>query len=123
MHRKNKRSMGSEMETFACEWLEAHGYQIVARNFYCRSGEIDIIAREGGYLVFVEVKYRSSPSCGAPEEAVDWRKQQTISRAALIFMQRRNYKEATPVRFDVIAVCGKAPFQVRLYQNAFFYCG
>lgn len=121
---KNKRAIGTEAETAACVWLKGQGYQILARNFRCRSGEIDIIAQEGGYLVFLEVKYRSSQICGAPEEAVDWRKQQIISRTALVFMQRYRYAQTTPVRFDVAAVSGKAPsFAVTLHKNAFFYCG
>lgn len=54
----NRRAIGTEYETLACEYLTRHGYQILCRNFRCRQGEIDIIARDRDYLVFIEVKYR-----------------------------------------------------------------
>ena len=70
----NKRRVGSVYEEKAAEYLEKDGYRILKRNFYCRSGEIDLIAsgKEGSdsVLVFVEVKYRFSDSIGLPEEAV-----------------------------------------------------
>lgn len=119
----NKRQVGAEQEAFVCEWLKARGYTIVARNFRCRTGEIDIVAREGGYLVFIEVKYRSHGASGLPQEAVDLRKQRVISRVALYYLQRFGYGEATPVRFDVVAVFGEDATRVTLYQNAFDFCG
>jgi putative endonuclease len=123
MHQKNKRSIGSAKEDFVCQWLERHGYRIVARNFRCRMGEIDIVAREGGYLVFIEVKYRSGPGSGTGEEAVNWRKQQIISRVALYYLRRMGYGHEVPVRFDVVAVSGEDEMTVRLYRNAFEFCG
>lgn len=54
----NRRAIGTEYETLACEYLTRHGYQILCRNFRCRQGEIDIITRDRDYLVFIEVKYR-----------------------------------------------------------------
>jgi putative endonuclease len=118
----NKRSIGSEKEDFVCRWLEGRDYQIVARNFRCRMGEIDIVAKQGGYLVFIEVKYRSTPGSGTGEEAVDWRKQQTISRVALFYLRRKGYRSEVPVRFDVVAVSGTDELTVHLYQNAFEFC-
>lgn len=115
----NKRQIGARQEQFACEWLERRGYRIVERNFRCRSGEIDIVAREGGYLVFVEVKYRSSGESGLPQEAVDRRKQRAISHVALYYLHRFGYQEATPVRFDVVALSGQGTLSAALYQNAF----
>jgi putative endonuclease len=120
---KNKRSIGSETERFVCQWLEHRGYQIVAQNFRCRMGEIDIVARQGGYLVFIEVKYRSTPGSGTGEEAVNLRKQQTISRVALFYLRRAGYRQEVPVRFDVVAVSGTDELDVHLYQNAFEFCG
>lgn len=119
MRRMNKRQIGARQEQFACEWLERRGYRIVERNFRCRSGEIDIVAREGGYLVFVEVKYRSSGENGLPQEAVDWRKQRAISRVALYYLHRFGYDETTPVRFDVVALSGRESLVAALDQNAF----
>ena len=122
MQKINKRQIGAEKEAFVCEWLERNGYKIVERNFRCRSGEIDIVAREGGYLVFLEVKYRSSQAQGLPEESVNLRKQRIMSRVALYYLRRYGYGEATPVRFDVVAVFGEDTFSVSLYQNAFEFC-
>lgn len=119
----NKRQIGAQKEAFVCEWLERRGYQIVARNFRCRNGEIDIVAKEGGYLVFIEVKYRGNSTAGLPEEAVGIQKQRIISRVALFYMIRFGYRETTPVRFDVVAVSGGEDVSVTLYQNAFDFCG
>ena len=67
---KNNRKIGDEKERFACDWLEKHGYHVIERNFRCRSGEIDIVAREGAYLVFIEVKYRREAVSGGSEPEV-----------------------------------------------------
>lgn len=123
MYRQNNRRIGDEKELFVCEWLEKQGYHIVERNFRCRSGEIDIVAREGAYLVFIEVKYRRGEVCGDPSEAVDHRKQQTISRVALFYLLRHGYAEHTPVRFDVVSVSGASDMEVHLCRSAFEYCG
>lgn len=66
----NKREIGREYEGKACHYLESKGFRIVARNFRCRQGEIDIIGYDGEYLVFLEVKYRARSSSGHPAEAV-----------------------------------------------------
>lgn len=66
----NRRAIGTEYETLAGEYLTRHGYQILCRNFHCRQGEIDIIARDRDYLVFIEVKYRRDEHEGDPAEAV-----------------------------------------------------
>ena len=123
MQKLNRRQIAADKEACVCEWLEAHGYIILERNFRCRSGEIDIVAREGGYLFFIEVKYRSRGASGLPEEAVDVRKQRVISRVALYYLRRFGYGETTPVRFDVAAVLGEKDLSVTLYQNAFDFCG
>lgn len=123
LRRQNNRQIGDEKEAFVCEWLEKQGYRLVERNFRCRSGEVDIVAREHRSLVFIEVKYRSGTECGDPSEAVDYRKQQTISRVALFYLLRHGYTESTPVRFDVVSVCGTDTVGVMLYRNAFEYCG
>lgn len=114
----NKREIGSRSEKSVGEFLTRQGYRILQYNFRCRSAEIDIVAREGRYLVFVEVKWRSSDRNGAPEEAVDVCKQRRILKAALYYMVRFRVPEGTPVRFDVAAVeHGK----VHLIRNAFMF--
>lgn len=115
----NRRAIGTEYENLACEYLIQHGYQILHRNFRCRQGEIDMIARDKGYLVFIEVKYRRNEREGDPAEAVDTRKQARILRTARYYMARYRIPEDTPCRFDVVAVLGG---RVRLIRDA-FWCG
>ena len=101
-------------------YLRTQGYEILTYNFRCRSGEIDIIARDGEYLVFVEVKYRRDASRGNPLEAVDRKKQRIISKVASYYCLTHGYGEAMPCRFDVVAMLGE---QITLIKNAFEYQG
>ncbi|MCC8141766.1 MAG: YraN family protein [Lachnospiraceae bacterium] len=117
---QNYREVGGLYEGRVANWLSAHGYQILERNFRCRLGEIDLIAQKEGMVVFVEVKYRSGSACGAPEEAVDYRKQVRISNAASYYLYKHFYPQETSCRFDVAAVSRDG---IRLIENAFFYCG
>lgn len=116
----NRRQIGSEYEKEAARYLEQNGYVILARNFRCRIGEIDLVASEGGGLVFVEVKYRKNRRNGLPEEAVSGKKMQTISRVADYYRVRYRVPESVPCRFDVIAVEGE---EIRHYKDAFPYMG
>lgn len=112
----NKRAKGTEEEALAAEFLERHGYKIIEKNFYTRKSEIDIIARDGEYLVFVEVKYRRDITSGYPEEAVDQRKIRRIIYGAREYLWKHHYPEETPVRFDVAAILGD---HIRLIKDAF----
>jgi putative endonuclease len=94
---------GVEGEDLACRFLRANGLAIVERNFRCRSGEVDIVAREGGITVFVEVKDRSSASHGAGYEAVTFGKRRRLIRAARLFAASRGISEGG-LRFDVISI-------------------
>lgn len=116
----NRRQVGAQYEKLAGQHLEQQGYEILAYNYRCRFGEIDIVAKEGGYLVFAEVKYRKNSRVGNPLEAVDKRKQQQISRTAAYYLLRYGYREDMPCRFDVVAVSGE---EISVIKNAFFYCG
>ena len=114
---------GQTGEDLAVCYLKSHGYTIVERNYRMRIGEIDIIARDGECLVFVEVKTRRSSRFGSPFEAVDFRKQQQISRVALAFMTQHRCADV-PVRFDVVGVhLEKQPPGIELIKNAFEYSG
>ncbi|MCD8348293.1 MAG: YraN family protein [Lachnospiraceae bacterium] len=113
----NKRAVGSAYETRATAHLESLGYRIIARNYRCCMGEIDLIARHQGYLAFVEVKYRSDENSGSAAEAVDFRKQQRIIRVARWYLMEHHISEEQPVRFDVVAFEGK---QVHVIQDAFW---
>ena len=92
----NNRAIGTDYEKRACEFLETQGFSVLERNFRCRQGEIDIIARDGTYLVFVEVKYRKTAGSGSPLSAVDFRKQKKISRVALYYLTKNGLPETTP---------------------------
>ena len=97
-----KASLGRNSEQLAVKYLEKKGYRILRRNFRTKKGEIDVIAEDGPWLVFIEVKARSSGLFGAPEEAVNLRKQRKIAGAALGYIAME--KTERPVRFDVIAI-------------------
>lgn len=112
---QNKRAIGSNYEKIAGQYLEQQGYQIVEYNFHSRFGEIDIIAKHQGYLVFVEVKYRENDKSGHPLEAVSVSKQRTISKCAFYYLQRYGLQD-TPVRFDVVGILGD---EIQVIQNAF----
>ena len=112
---------GQKSEEIA-EELKEQGYELIGYNFRCRQGEIDIIARDGRYLVFVEVKYRRDGQTGDPLEAVDRAKQRRISRTAQYYCLTHGYGETTPCRFDVAAVLG-TDGEVRLVKHAFEFQG
>lgn len=114
----NNRKTGAEYEQKAVRYLETLGYQVIERNFRCKSGEIDVIAKDGEYLVFIEVKYRSDAGMGEPLEAVDLKKQQKISRAASYYCFSRGISQQQPCRFDAVAFMHGTWTVV---QNAFDY--
>ena len=98
-----RKSLGLQGEDLAASFLEQKGFTIVCRNYRCRSGEIDIIARKKKLLCFIEVKTRRTRRFGLPQEAVTPAKQYKIGRVAQDFLQRHKL-ENWPARFDVIAV-------------------
>ncbi len=111
----NQRTIGNEYERQAGAYLEAQGYDILEYNAFSRSGELDIVARQGGYLVFVEVKYRKDARKGYPLEAISFSKQKNISKCALYYMKKHHLMNL-PVRFDVVGILGD---EIQLVQNAF----
>ncbi len=112
----NRRKIGAAYEKEAAAYLEKQGYRILERNYRCRFGEIDLVAEEGDYLVFVEVKYRSGQIKGDPLEAVHERKQRTIRRTAMWYLTEHSISGSSPCRFDVVGITGK---KIRLIKNAF----
>jgi len=112
----NKRTIGTGYEEIACAWLTGHGFVILHKNFRCRTGEIDIVARDGDTLVFVEVKYRKDSSRGYPEEAVSYYKQQKIIKTAQFYLCRYGISDNVSCRFDLLAIEGE---EIRHIRNAF----
>ena len=116
---RSQLPLGRRGERAAEKYLRRNGYRIVARNFRAAGAEIDLIAMDGETLVFVEVKTRRSRDAGAPEEAVDARKQTRMRRAAEVFARRYRADEIE-MRFDIVAVdaSGKR-LEIELLRNAF----
>ena len=113
----NTRQTGNVYEQMAADYLEKQGMRILERNFRRgRNGEIDIIGRDGKYLVFIEVKYRSRTEMGNALEAVTPAKQRTICRVADYYRYLHHYKEDTWVRYDVVAIQGE---EITWIRNAF----
>jgi len=110
------RSVGSRYEEQAAAWLASRGYRIKDRSFNCPMGEVDIIAEQGGDLVFVEVKARRSESHGRPYEAVTRSKQAKIIKAALVYIKSRGLRPAG-IRFDVVSI--KMGAEPELIKSAF----
>jgi putative endonuclease len=102
----NKREFGGQLETFACDRLKQKGCRIVAVNFECKLGEIDIIAEDDATLVFVEVRYRKQNKFGGAIESVDFKKQSKIIKTAQFYLQQRQLTNKVACRFDVIALEG-----------------
>jgi putative endonuclease len=111
----NKRSAGARQEHLARRHLEAQGLRCIAANVACRQGEVDLVMRDGGTLVFVEVRYRASDRFGGAAASVDRRKQARISAAAAYYLSR--HPSDLPCRFDVVAI--GADDQVRWIKHAF----
>ena len=118
--RRNLRREGARGEEIAARFLVGEGYRIVERNFrFRRKGEIDIVAREGEYLVFCEVKMRTNDEYGLPEYAVTSSKQETIRRVAAAYLAVRGISGQS-CRFDVVTIRfeGITPV-LTLLRNAF----
>lgn len=115
-HVENRRQTGGRYEQQAADYLRAHGMKILEQNYRCRSGEIDLIGRDGRYLVFVEVKYRKNRKKGDPADAVTLAKRQRIRRTARVYLYSHRYGADTPCRFDVVSILDK---EICWIPNAF----
>lgn len=115
------KRLGERGEALATVFLRKAGYRILAGNWKCRYGELDIVAEEAGEgtICFVEVKTRSGESHGAPVEAVDVRKRRQIARAAKMFLATKSLGDV-PARFDVITIRTDVdPPAIAHFPNAF----
>lgn len=112
------KSLGDRGEAMTAEYLRAHGYTIVASQFRCRFGEIDLIARKNGMLCFVEVKLRGSRRYGLPRDYVTVAKQRRLRTAAAFYLTRHDPE--APVRFDVAEVYDdETPPRIEYLEDAF----
>lgn len=102
-------------ESFAINYIESLGYSIIKQNYKVPVGEIDIIAKDGEYIVFIEVKARRNNKIGNPLEAVNLAKQKRIRKTAMYFLMMLG-KNDIPMRFDVIGIIGT---EITHIKNAF----
>ena len=114
----NTRKIGDSKEKEAAKYLQEKGMQILEFNFRNRFGEIDLIGKHDGFLVFVEVKYRKTTQKGSPFDAVDIRKQRQICKVADFYRMKHGIGEFTPIRYDVVGIEGQTFTWI---QNAFYH--
>lgn len=113
--------LGDAGERQAAKFLKRQGYRIITRRFRFGRGDIDLVARDGETIVFVEVKTRRSSDRGTPEEAVDQFKQKQLTKLALAFLKRYNLLERA-ARFDVVSIVwpdDRKPPTITHFRNAF----
>ena len=116
----HRQSLGKRGEELACAELEKRGYVIVDRRFRTRCGELDIVARDGAVVVFVEVKARSGSNFGTPLESVTWQKQQRLSRMAASYVCVKRLSDDVACRFDVVSILEQqGTHTIELVRGAF----
>lgn len=111
----NKRSVGAEHESQACEYLESLGLEIIERNYRVKVGEIDIIAKDDDTLVFIEVKYRTKKTQGGASYAISAKKMQTIKKVANWYIASHKLSQNAFYRFDAVLIDGE---EVSYIKNA-----
>lgn len=109
----NKRTAGDKNEQLACDFLEQNGLRVLARNYRKRIGEIDIIARDGEYFVFIEVKYRAGTMQGGAAYAISGKKKAIIRRVAQWYMAEHRIPQDALCRFDAVLIDGNIIRHVR----------
>jgi putative endonuclease len=107
--------LGAEGEALAAAWYEAHGYTVLARNWRCSEGEIDLVLHRGRAVVICEVKTRSSNAFGVPAEAVTSTKRAKLRVLASRWLEQAPFRP-TEIRFDVAAVLAG---QLEIIEAAF----
>ncbi|MGB4074288.1 YraN family protein [Pseudomonas sp.] len=119
--RISTQQRGNAAEALARQHLEQQGLRLLAQNWRCRLGELDLVMLDADTVVFVEVRYRRYSAWGGAVESVDARKREKLSRAAQHFLQQESRWAKHPCRFDVIAINAdsQAPAQLNWIQNAF----
>jgi putative endonuclease len=114
-----KKELGKKGEELALRFLKKRGYRIIEKNYVCKMGEMDIIAKEKDTFVFVEVKTRTSTTFGPPQLAVNPKKQMQLSKVALNFLKEKGLGDVK-ARFDVVAILfGPKGEEIELISDAF----
>jgi len=119
--------IGAWAEELAWNHLHEHGWQLIERNFFCKGGELDIIARKGSVVAFVEVKYRKSQAMGGTVASLTPKKQRRLIHSAKVFLQRYPSLSHLDCRFDLIAISGSdspnSQVRIQWIDNAFITSG
>jgi len=116
---REKKELGKKGEELALRFLKKKGYRIIEKNYVCKMGEMDIIAKEKDILAFIEVKTRTSTTFGPPQLAVNPKKQSQMSKVALNFLKEKKLED-TKARFDVVAILlGLKGAEIELIKDAF----
>jgi putative endonuclease len=114
-----KKELGKKGEEVALRFLKKRGYRIIEKNYVCKLGEMDIIAKERDTLVFIEVKTRTSTAFGPPQLAVNLSKQRQLSKVALNYLKEKHLEDVK-ARFDVVAILlGQKGEEIELIRDAF----
>jgi putative endonuclease len=114
-----KKELGKKGEGVALRFLKRRGYRIVEKNYVCKMGEMDIIAKEKDTLVFIEVKTRTSTMFGPPQLAVNSSKQRQLSKVALNYLKEKHLEDVK-ARFDVVAILLRQKGEeIELIKDAF----
>jgi putative endonuclease len=117
--RREKKELGKKGEEKALRFLKKKGYRIIEKNYVCKLGEMDIIAKEKDTLVFVEVKTRTTTEFGPPQLAVNSSKQRQLSKVALNYLKEKQLEEVK-ARFDVVAILlEQEKEKIELIKDAF----
>jgi putative endonuclease len=115
----DRKELGKKGEELAIQYLRKKGYRILVRNYVCKLGEMDLIARENDTLAFIEVKTRTSTTFGPPQLAVNSAKQMQLSKVALAFLKEKGIEDVK-ARFDVVAILlGPQGAEIELIKDAF----
>ncbi|ARU90768.1 YraN family protein [Pseudomonas sp. M30-35] len=121
MDRTSSQSSGNAAEAIARQHLEKNGLRLIAKNWRCRLGELDLVMLDIDTVVFVEVRYRRHKAWGGAAESVDTRKRNKLTQAAMSFLQQESRWNQHPCRFDVVAISAdsKDKLQLNWIKNAF----
>ncbi|HOJ78800.1 MAG TPA: YraN family protein [Bacillota bacterium] len=116
----SKRKFGNQGERIAVDYLQQNGYQIIACNYRCPFGEIDIIGQQAGVWCFIEVKTRHTNNYGYGYDAINASKKKHLIKATLHFLTSRSLNDVA-IRFDVVSIDyqSQQSYQIKLIQNAF----
>ncbi|MGH8451849.1 YraN family protein [Pseudomonas sp.] len=104
MPERSSAQSGKDAELQALQYLQQHGLRLLAQNWLCKRGELDLVMLDGDTVVFVEVRYRKHAQWGGALASIDGRKRQKLILAAQFFLQKEHRWADSPCRFDVVAI-------------------